>query len=609
MFLLRWPLAVIGSLAVGQAIAAPQEASLTLAKNGKSPYRIVIAQDASAVERQAASELQSFLKQISGAKLPIITDDQRLGKYEIVLGRNRHLTALKTSVGWRKLGGEGFTLRTVSSRLVIAGGPVRGTLYGVYGFLEDYLGCRWLSSKVSVIPKKAVVAVGAIEDTQVPPMPFREVYYQDAMDPKYAARNKLNGNYSIVRGGKTAQERHRGWGYWCHTFAIHVPPDKYFKDHPEYFALVNGKRVPDTQLCLTDPEVFRLTVADLKAKMAANPEAAYWSVSQNDTRGNCQCETCKAIDDREGTPMGSMLDFANRVAAEFPDKIISTLSYQYTRRPPKTMRPAPNVRIMLCSIECNRSRPIPTDPSSASFRDDVENWSKLSDNVFVWDYVVQFSNLVSPFPNLRVLQPNMKFFIDNNAKGMFAQGNRERGGEFAELRAYLLAKLMWQPDCDIERAMEDFLKGYYGPAARPIRQYIDLMHDTLEQSGKGLYSFGGPGDHRDGYLSPEAVVRYNALFDEAERRAAQDKAVLLRVQSARLPLMYAQLQLGDGDAAARRAVARKLFDISDKTGLLMFNEWNLPTEKYKAQMTEALEKEGKEKKEGKERRKGRSRSG
>jgi hypothetical protein len=202
--------------------------------------------------------------------------------------------------------------------------------------------------------------------------------------------------------------------------------------------------------------------------------------------------------------------------------------------------------------------------------------------------VVQFSNLVSPFPNLRVLQPNVRFFVDNHAKGMFAQGNRETKGEFAELRAYLLAKLLWDPDCDIDAHMNDFLQGYYGAAAEPIRQYIDLMHDELESSGKGLAIFGGPGEQGDGYLKPELVERYDALFDEAERLVADDEATLLRVQAARMPLMYAKLELKYGDAPARKATADRLFGIADPVGLLMFNEWNLPTEAYRQRVTEAL---------------------
>src|SRR5690606_23536657 len=154
--------------------------------------------------------------------------------------------------------------------------------------------------------------------------------------------------------------------------------------------------------------------------------------------------------EREGSPSGSIIHFVNQVAAHFPDRVISTLAYEYSRKAPATLRPAGNVHIMLCSIEVNRDRPIPEDPPSADLRRDVEEWSRIADDIIVWDYVIQFRNLVSPFPNLHVIQPNLQFFADHGVKAMFEQGNREVGGEFAELRAYLISKLMWNPALDVD---------------------------------------------------------------------------------------------------------------------------------------------------------------
>lgn len=578
-----YPLTCIVACAMVHAGEAIESAdSLQLAENGRSDYKIVISQTASDTTKHAAEELRAYVEQISDSDIPIVTDDQPFSQREILIGNSSHLEHLKMSIDFRKLSNDGFTIRTEGEYLVIIGGSDQGTLYGVYTFLEEYLGCRWYSSKVSHVPRQKEIAIGHIDKTQTPVLKFREAYYADAMDPNFAARQKLNGNASTVENGKQVREKHRGWGTWCHTFYTFVPPDKYFSEHPEYFSLINGKREAVSQLCVTNPDVFKITLAELKKRIQENPEEHYWDISQNDRFSNCTCPDCKAVDDREGTPMGSVLEFVNKIAAEFPDKTISTLSYQYTRRPPANIRPAENVSIMLCSIECNRSKPIPTDPLSDSFRSDVQNWSKICDKVFIWDYVVQFSNLVSPFPNLRVLQSNMQFFVANNARGMFAQGNREVHGEFAHLRAYLLAKLLWNPDCDVDKIMDDFLRGYYGTTGPLIRKYIDLMHDELEKSGKPLNIFGGPKDHNDGYLSEELIAKYDEIFDEAEQCVTSDPKILLRVQEARMPLMYAKLELEIGEPAERKKIAKKLFSIADSVGLLAFNEWNLPIEKYKA---------------------------
>lgn len=572
------------------SVASPDSA-LTLASKGKSAYRIVVAKAAPGDELRAATELRDFLKQITGAELAIVTDDQRMSQHEIIVGNNRHTRRLHIRPHPAHLGEEGYLIRTVGSRLVIAGATPRATLYGVYGFLDDHLGYHWLSSEVQVVPRCRELTIGPIDDAQVPAFSYREVFYYDAMDPDFALRNRLNGNASIIKDGRMIRGIHSGWGYWVHTFATLVPPSVYFNQQPEYFALVDGKRIPNGQLCLTNPDVFRITVEHLKKKMAEDPSLRYWSVSQNDTFGNCQCPACRAIDEREGTPMGSLLEFVNKVAAEFPDKVIATLAYQYTRRPPKTLRPSDNVLIMLCSIECNRSRPIPTDPDSASFRSDMEGWASICDNLFVWDYVTQFTNLVSPFPNLRVLQPNMRFFAANHGRGMFPEGNYcGPCGEFAELRAYLLAKLIWNPDYDMGRAMDDFLTGYYGAAAPFIRAYVDRMHDALEQSGASLSIFGDPSDHARGYLAPRMVTEYEALFDQAEQAVADQPEVLLRVRAARMPLMYAQLKLGFGTRMHRESVAADFFATAEQTGPVRLAEWGFSVEEFRKQVAEALAK-------------------
>lgn len=556
---------------------------MELVRDGKSPYVVVVGREATPVERKAAAELVDHLALVSGARLPVVTDEAAPADHEICVGA----TARAPAGGRRPAGVEAFKVHADGERLHVEGGSDRGTLYGVYGLLERFLGCRWLSSKVSVVPRSPDVVLKRPGFTDAPRLDYREVYYRDAWDPAYAERNRLNGHASALVDGRM-QEKHRGWGTWCHTFEGHVPPARHFASHPEYYALVDGKRIDNGQLCLTNPAVFDLVVEDVRRRMAAEPEATSWSVSQNDCFRNCSCPSCSAIDKREGTPMGSLLEFVNRVAAVFPDKTISTLAYQYTRKPPRHLRPAGNVHIMLCGIECNRSRPIAEDPDSVTFRDDVESWARICDRIFIWDYVIQFANLVSPFPNLRVLAPNMRFFVEHHARGMFAQGNRERGGELAELRAWLLAKLEWDPSYDVDKGIDEFLAGFYGKAAGPIRAYLDLTHDTLEENGVALRIFEGPRDARETYLTEPLLVRYRGLFDEAERAVATEPEVLLRVREARLPLMYAQVQLGYGEAKERRALLEGFREVARRTGLEKVEEWKLTVPDWIARAEQEL---------------------
>lgn len=564
---------------------------IVLAENELSAYRIVLPSFPSASEKKAAEVLQRYLLEISGAALPILTANQDTSLYEIVLGQNDRLDQIGLDVDYGSLGDDGFAIRTSGERLVIAGGGGKGTLYGAYTFLEKYLGCRMYSLQAKLVPKQERIALGPIDDVQIPVIRFRDTHYRVTWDPEYGDWHKLDHDEHGNRPD---------WGMWVHTFNALVPPEIYYEEHPEYYAMVHGKRIP-TQLCLTSPDVLRITIQNLRRKIAENPTATYWSVSQNDNREYCTCDNCKAIDDREGSPSGSIIHFVNQVADQFPDKMISTLAYEYGRRAPKNIKPRDNVNIMLCSIEINRDKSIISDPTSADFATDVREWGKIARDIIVWDYVIQFNHLVSPFPNFHVLQPNLQFFAQNGVSAMFEQGNREVGGEFAELRAYLISKLLWNPYENVDTLMNDFLRGFYGTGAQPIRRYIDEMTQALLRSGKPLRIFGSPMDAETSYLTPELAARYNQLFDEAESRVKEDPIILERVRIARLPLQYAMIEQAKKHFAGEHGVFRKeggtwkvrtdlramidpFTDLLIRQGVTQVKEWSTTPEEYRAAM-------------------------
>jgi len=569
---------------------------LTIVEEGESPYRIIVSRDISKEDQRAAAELQRHIKRISGVEILIMTDDSPVREHEILVGRNRHLRELNIKIDFNKLEDDGFTIRTKEKNLVIAGGREKGTLYGVYAFLEDCLGCRKYSASVSIVPKKDVVRIRRINRTDVPFIKHREVHMPDAFDDDYADWHKLD-NRNV---------RTRKWGMWVHTFRTLVPPEKYFKDHPEYFSEVNGQRLPDTQLCLTNPDVLRIVVDGLKEMIKEKPEAKYWSVSQNDTFYPCACVECRAQDEKYGGHSGSILHFVNQVAREFPDKVISTLAYQYSRSAPIDLLPAENVNIMLCTIELNRSRPIPKDSSSASFRKDIEDWGRLTDNIIIWDYVVQFRNLIDPFPNLRVLQPNIRYFVKNNVRMMFQQGSDTLRSEFHELRTYIIAKLLWNPDANVNAIFRDFTDGYYGRAGKYIRQYIRLMHNALKRSRGDLLIYGYPWDGVKTYLTPSLIGRYAKIFDKAEAAVSHEPQILDRVRFARLPLEFAILEISrwnvskklslfkkvDGKWKANPEMRKRLerfVDLANEFGITKLEERGTSPNEYRALMEDFLQ--------------------
>lgn len=548
---LQWAVLAVGVLGSGLPARAGE---LVLAEGGKSAFQIVIAQEAPPSTRYAAEELQRFLEEISGARLPMVTDAAPAGPHEIVLGRSARLRALGLAIDFKSLGAEGYVLRTAGPHLAIVGGEPRGTLYGVYGLLEDHLGCRWFAPEVSRIPKRPRVALGPLNETKVPVLEYREPFTFDCFDGDWCARNRVNsssGRLEARHGGKIRF----GSGFFVHTFARLVPPEKYFKEHPEYFSLVGGKRQDGyAQLCCTNEEVVRLCTEGVLAAMQAEPDAFVFSVSQNDTDKHCECDRCQALARQEDSQMAPVLYLVNRVAEaaekRFPDKAIETLAYQWTRKPPKNMRPRPNVIIRLCSIECCFSHPLEGCSSLANTRfvEDLRGWAKVSQRLWVWDYVTDFAHYLLPFPNQRVRNDNIRFFVKNNVRGIFEQDTYDTPhSELAALGGYMTAKFLWNPDYDEDTAMNEFLEGYYGPAAGPIRKYIDLVHDRVERENIHVHIWAPPSSP---HLSTEVLVAANALWQEAEKLAASQPDVLRRVQISRMTVDYAIVE------RARHAAAR-----------------------------------------------------
>ncbi len=562
---------------------APLQASMKIAHRGEARVRVVVAPDAVGTERFAAEELALFLRIVSGAKFPVIEDPGVPGG-RLLVGLSSARAAAPDLVP-SDLAPEEIVVRTVGNDLVLAGGSPRGTLYAVYTFLEDFVGCRWWTGTAGLMPWKPSLSVRDIAIRFSPPLEYREPFWFVAFDPVWAARNKANGTRAggdALRGGRQIYEG------FVHTFYGLIPPEKYFADHPEWFSEIEGTRTfKNAQLCLTNENMRRELVRNLKEKLRANPAATIASVSQNDCFGNCACPLCRAVDEEEGGPAGSLLRFVNAVAAdvepEFPGLAIDTLAYQYTRKPPRLVRPRPSVIVRLCSIECSFGRPL-DDPRNKAFFDDLDGWSKIAGRLYIWDYTTNFSHYVQPHPNYDVLAPNIRLFVERNVRGVFEQGAYQSwGSEMAELRAWMLAKLLWNPGLDEDRLREDFLAGYYGPAAGALERFLVLLEKAKERSGDSLGCYS-PAEAK--FLSLDTLARSWGLLETARKKARRSAEYGRRVRRASLPVAYVVIARWDSlREEARKARIRWPWpEIRDELlgwflqaardeGITMISEW------------------------------------
>ena len=548
----------IGVLAALVSCSIPEAGALTLAENGKpAEYKLVCPEGASPSQKYAAEEFRKFVAQMTGVALPIVSDKEELPAKGIFFGVTRQTAGLlKAAPDVASLGEDGFRIKACPPHLLVIGGPVRGTLYGAYEILERFGGCRWYSSWHSVIPSvKKFDIPDDWDNTQKPAFAMREPFWYDMFDGDFAARCRANGNAMRL------EARHGGHSFRfggdlpsCHTFARLVPVSEFYAKHPEYFALRNGRRDnrADAQLCLTNPDVLKLVIERVKERIRQDPGARFYGVSQNDNCEYCTCPACQAIDDREESHAGTMVAFINAVAEavekDFPSVKIETLAYQYTRKPPKTLRLRKNVVPCLCTIECDFSFGIGKSAfrENRSFLNDIAGWAGQAPELYVWDYTTDFSHYTAPFPNVLALQDNIKFFRANRVNELFEQGAYQgRHGDFAELKAWLLAKWMWNPDLPAEPLLEDFFNGYYGKAAPEVRTYFDALHSFFrDPAEKPLRIFINVTDPA---IPDDFYDRAIALWRQAEE-AVRDSAPVYRynVRMGEFPVLYARLMRAPG---------------------------------------------------------------
>jgi hypothetical protein len=506
-------------------IAVAQKGLLDISK-----ATILVDSTSTLTEQSAAKELGRYLSQITGKEIPIATD-AKLRKNCIVVGSGPLIKMTLPHFDPSKLASEQIVVRSVGSRLVVTGGGTRGTMYAVYRLLQQKCGVRWWAPWATTVPIHPHLKLANLDISEKPAFEYREPYWSHTNNGDWAVHNFSNGASIQVddsRGGKTTYQG------FVHTYYPLVPPAQYFKAHPEWYSLIDGKRTTeDAQLCTTNPELRKFIVEQVRAQLKANPQVAIISVSQNDCFRPCQCDVCRALVKQEGSESALVLDLVNYVADqikdEFPNVAVDTLAYQWSRHPTKAMKPRPNVIVRLCSIECNFAHPL-SDPVNNSFGVDIRGWNKLTNRLYVWDYCTNFAHYLQPQPDYFALGPTLAWFSQNGVKGVFEEGDyTSSGGDMAELKAWLIAQMLWDPKQDPNALVDEFLKGYYGPAAAPIKQYLELM--TAEAQATHV-SFAL--DSNAPFLRYEVMAKARKLWDRAKALVGHSSEFSARVKMASL---------------------------------------------------------------------------
>lgn len=454
-----------------------------LFSNGHSGYSIVIPLHPTESEKYAATELQTWLGEISGVKIPIVTDGSGKRGRRILIGNCKAFNSL-IYLDSKQLLSDSYICKSIRGDILINGGE-RGVVYGVYEFLKEEFGCRWYTKDFAKIPKIKRYIFSSLNIEKTPAFDFRQVFYYEARDYNWKVRNGVNVINAYL---PTIPEEPEGGCYifsGMHSFNRLVPVETYYEKHPEYFSEIKGKRISkQPQLCLSNGDVLKLCTDGILRQIAQYPECDTYSLSQNDWRNPCECKECKKLVVKYGTQSGILIWFVNQVAdavrKKYPDKYISTLAYQYTMLAPKNIKPRDNVIVYLCDIENCTLHDWDDCEENTAFYQALKDWAALTKNIYVNDYVSNFMEYLLPVPNFHLFQEKIRKCKELGCRGFRAYGaNMSPNAEFSALKNYLLAQLLWDPDQDVDGIVNEFIDAYYGSSAKYVREYYELLQSRV----------------------------------------------------------------------------------------------------------------------------------
>ena len=472
----------------------PAAETMDIIVDGASEYVIVRGADASPSEITAAEKLQEYLERISGCKLPIVADDTPTAGNEIIVGdTNRRGQWYEENR--EEFGDDGFVIEAHGDgNILIAGGEKRGALYGVFDFLEKFLGCRWFSPEIVIIPETATVAIPVeIDMLEIPAYLYRSPQIINAYfsDTDYCLANRVNGHAATAVAGEKyggVLDYQIGWaGFITHDEAL-------YSEHPDWFALnEKGERVFGEygSPCMSNEGVIQYYIDYALRCVEENPDIACIGMGLNDTALSCQCEGCKAIYREEGTigkageSGATQARLFNRVSEALDEAGsnagLGTHAYAANAEAPQKTRYPNRAIIYFAPIGTCYAHPFETDTykGTVNHRRQLEDWVKVADNFIQFDYPCNYDHWNAPYPLWAALQPNIQYFYENHFIGWFNCGGATCDTSFFNMTSWLYAKLLWDPYRDMEALYADILPLYYGDGWQYIREYIRITSEEL----------------------------------------------------------------------------------------------------------------------------------
>ncbi len=557
--LVRWLcLLLIVTVAGAAALFTAPKAEAAPAGLVLEDMPIVLPANATDVEKNAAKELQHYLREITGSASSMITESVPV-ESAIYIGATEFAELNNVTYTDNNGMGEGWTIKAIGNSLVITGGETRGTLYGVYHLLEDELGVRWWNMWEEHVPtmEDAVLPLG-FEKSGEPAFAYRDIYSSERPTHLCYVRNRVNGFASNPPAG-FGGEIYYGQPYHVHTFNRYFPPFyveptsaadpwtplmnpegvDWFEAHPEWYAYdsVKGRRVADKQMCLTNEELMSvfadkvILAVELSYELAdeaGRERPTYFDVSPNDIDGACECERCLEVLAESGAT-GRLLRFLNTIAAKvetvYPEVYIESLAYaEYLEVPLDDTVPRQNVVLRLANSDADALHDW-NHVTNAHVKSRLADWAEILEphQMLLWDYDLNYQ-LNGVFPNYFRIRNDYQMFHELGGTGVFTELENQNESEFWDMKHWMLMKLMENPYQDEYALAMEFLTGYYGEAAADhIMTYLRFW-EAIGNAYTEFQVFDDSVINAD-WLKVDDVITSYGYFEDAQAALENDKSL------------------------------------------------------------------------------------
>jgi len=555
-------------LFISFVLAGTSVKAVTLVENGETRCTIVVPREVGTIV-EAAVELQSHLRKMSGAEVRIVHDANQFSGVGIFIDtKPLGVHVLGRTIDRKMIWPDGYVIEVIEfngkSGVFLSSPAPEGVRNAVYGLLEDHLGCHWFTPGEigEHIPQRQTVTLEIPGGREIakPDFEKRSPWYNGNAN-KYLNREEiaqLTTWYRRNRHGEPRGSAGHGWGQMYKTGVLNRI-DEDGDGVSDLSPMVDGTRharFTGNGLCMSHPKAVEIAAEWFIGFFKGRPEFDHWSFSQGDSMQFCGCDRCQETASNQGALMLRMSNLViEKVNEVHPDKRITIMPYEATLDPPvEFIQGNDNLNPIIVSKGVDQIRP---KSGTANYRPQVERWMAMLPRAWSYDYVCWSGG---PWPLFRSLQETRDFYRSVGYTGVMDEYLSRNMG--TDIHMWLSARTGWDASLRVDDLLRQYYTSYFGAAADQMRS----VYERIEQHMLSTTGVGTDYANLARLYPVELLDESLARTEKAKHKVLDDPIFVARIErdenclrATRLWLSFWSI-LGDANRAgnqSRRADAVK----------------------------------------------------